>query len=73
MTALRDDDKAALMPIDRQHGQLDLYALARQRLAASGVGAVFGGGLCTSAQPDRFFSYRRDGVCGRQATLIWRD
>ncbi|MAF84480.1 MAG: hypothetical protein CL797_10310 [Chromatiales bacterium] len=71
--ALRSDDRAALTLTDSQHGQLDLYVLARQRLAASGVDAVFGGGLCTSAEPERFFSYRRDGVCGRQATLIWRD
>lgn len=49
----------------------DLAALARRRLAASGVTEVHGGGLCTHADPARFFSYRRDGKTGRMAALIW--
>jgi len=49
----------------------DLYQLARQRLAAAGVPAVFGGGLCTFTEPGRFFSYRRDGATGRMASLVW--
>ena len=32
---------------------------------------VSGGGWCTYADPARFFSYRRDGQCGRMAALIW--
>lgn len=51
--------------------QCDLYALARRRLAAAGVGAVTGGGFCTHTEAERFFSYRRDGQCGRMATLAW--
>jgi YfiH family protein len=51
---------------------LDLYALARAGLQACGVEEIYGGGLCTYSDPQRFFSYRRDGTCGRQATLIWR-
>ncbi|NIP72865.1 MAG: peptidoglycan editing factor PgeF [Gammaproteobacteria bacterium] len=49
----------------------DLYRLARQRLAARGVHAVFGGGLCTFRDAGRFFSFRRDGRTGRMASLIW--
>lgn len=49
----------------------DLFALARARLAAAGVTAVYGGGDCTWSDPERFFSFRRDGVTGRMATLIW--
>lgn len=49
----------------------DIYALARLRLQAAGVTAIYGGGLCTVAEPHRFFSYRRDGQTGRQASLIW--
>lgn len=54
----------------------DLPALARRRLAASGVSAVFGndGGdaWCTVGNPSRFFSHRRDGVSGRLAASVWR-
>jgi hypothetical protein len=49
----------------------DLYGLARLRLATAGVAAVFGGGFCTVSDTGRFFSYRRDGVTGRMASLIW--
>jgi hypothetical protein len=114
-----DDVRAAFMAADAQSAaafeanargrwQCDLYALARRRLAALGVGAIFGGGgeggtcdaggtriddgggaalagaspggedgvrdrgdWCTYADPSRFFSFRRDGQCGRMAALIW--
>lgn len=49
----------------------DLYALARIRLRAVGVPGVWGGGLCTYADGERFFSYRRDGLTGRMASLVW--
>lgn len=51
--------------------QCDLAALARRRLAALGIRAVSGGDWCTYADPARFFSYRREGRCGRMAALIW--
>lgn len=49
----------------------DIHAAARLELAQAGVESVYGGGLCTVSEPDRFFSYRRDGTCGRMASLIW--
>jgi hypothetical protein len=49
----------------------DLYGLARQRLAVCGVTRSYGGGQCSYGEPARFFSYRRDGRCGRMASLIW--
>ena len=49
----------------------DLFVLARQRLERIGVSAIFGGGMCTYADPARFFSHRRDRVTGRMAALIW--
>jgi len=55
----------------RGRWQCDLYALARRRLEALGVAGVYGGGWCTYAEPERFFSFRRSGQCGRMAALIW--
>lgn len=49
----------------------DLPLLARQRLARAGITRVFGGDWCTYSDPARFFSYRREGQCGRMAALIW--
>ncbi|MDO9007306.1 MAG: peptidoglycan editing factor PgeF [Thiobacillus sp.] len=49
----------------------DIYQLARIRLNHGGVSAVYGGGRCTFTETDHFFSYRRDGVTGRMASLIW--
>jgi polyphenol oxidase len=57
----------------RGRWQCDLAGLARRRLGAAGITAVFGGQSCTYADPLRFFSYRRDGRCGRMAALIWLD
>lgn len=62
---------AAFVANPRGRWQCDLYALARRRLAAIGVSSVHGGGWCTYADPGRFFSYRRDGRCGRMAAVIW--
>ncbi|SMC26163.1 conserved hypothetical protein [Andreprevotia lacus DSM 23236] len=49
----------------------DIYLLARQRLAAIGITAVYGGGFCTVNDAERFFSYRRSKITGRMASLIW--
>ena len=51
---------------------LDLPEVARRMLDAAGVGAVESAGLCTSCNPELFFSHRRDaGRTGRQAGLVW--
>lgn len=55
----------------RGRWQCDLYALARRRLAALGVSQIFGGGRCTYAEAECFFSFRRENPCGRMAALIW--
>ena len=63
---------AALRPGTRpMHFYADLYALAHAALEALGVTAIYGGDYCTYGDSERFFSYRRDGVTGRMASLIW--
>ncbi len=53
------------------HWHLDLYGVARQRLRSRGVTRIFGGGFCTFSEPERFYSYRRDGASERMAAAIW--
>lgn len=51
----------------------DIYQLARITLNRLDITAIYGGGRCTYTQADDFFSYRRDRITGRMATLIWRE
>lgn len=59
----------------RAHGTgkylADIYGLARHVLHNAGVTDIAGGGFCTVTDKDRFYSYRRDKVTGRMASLIW--
>ncbi len=63
---------AAFVPTRAGHWRVDLYALARQRLAALGISRIHGGERCTISEPQHFFSHRRDARTGRMASLIWR-
>jgi YfiH family protein len=62
---------SAFVANERGRWQCDLYALARRRLTAIAVSGIYGGGWCTFADSERFFSYRRNSQCGRMAALIW--
>lgn len=50
---------------------MNLYTLARIKLEAAGVTSIHGGLFCTWTEQQRFYSYRRDGVTGRMASLVW--
>ncbi len=68
----RDARAAAAFARNRPgHWLLDLYMVARQRLAARGVTRVYGGEFCTYSDPQRFPSYRRDGTRERIAAFVW--
>lgn len=61
----------AFKPSNENKWYMDIYSLARQRLAGMGVRHIYGGEYCTYTDQDRFYSYRRDGITGRMASLIW--
>jgi YfiH family protein len=71
---LRDEVAAALpgsaATTRRGTPGLDLRAGLARQLAAAGVGAVVVDPACTM-EDDRFFSYRRDRVTGRFASVVW--
>jgi polyphenol oxidase len=57
----------------RSRFMADLPLLARLQLQALGLRGIYGGTVCTYADSGRYFSHRRDGQSGRQATLIWQE
>lgn len=67
------EDAAAFTPHGPGKWLADLYMLARGRLRRAGLSEIFGGGMCTYSDSERFFSYRRDRTTGRMAALIWRE
>lgn len=72
--ALTTEQPEADQAFEPQHAGkwlCDLYQIASKRLWHAGVAHIYGGGFCTYSDRERFFSYRRDGECGRMATLIW--
>jgi YfiH family protein len=63
-------DQAFRPSVNEGKYMADIYQLARIRLAARGIQAVYGGGFCTVSDP-RFYSYRRASRTGRFASLVW--
>lgn len=70
-TALGGSDKAYRESPNSGKWLADLYQLAGERLAALGVSDYGHSSACTFRDHERFYSYRRDGECGRMASLIW--
>lgn len=67
------DQRAASAFVANGNGKwlANLYELARQRLRKLGIEQIYGGDFCTASDAETFYSYRRDGVTGRNASLIW--
>jgi YfiH family protein len=66
------DEFAELGPGIARDRNLDLPEVARRLLQRAGVERIESAGLCTSCEPDLFFSHRRDhGTTGRQAGIAW--
>lgn len=65
--------EAAFTPVPNRADKFlaDLAGLARIALLRSGVTQVSGGQDCTVSDPAKFYSFRRDQVTGRMASLIW--
>ena len=59
--------------LDARSRNLDLAGLVRAELQQLGVTQVYDSGRCTYADKDLFYSWRRDGVTGRMASLIWME
>lgn len=70
--AQEEANRTAFVPIIGRDSKFlaDIYELARHKLARVGVQRVSGGGHCTVSD-QRFYSYRRDKLTGRMASMIW--
>ena len=71
------EDDLAVHPIPEADNKyfLDLNIIAGRQLLVLGLNAsqISGGGTCTYSNPQRFYSYRRDGETGRMVTLILKN
>ena len=75
-------DDACFIPAEADRLHANIYRLARLQLEHLGLNGVYGiddaENYCTYSDTDekgefRFFSYRRQTITGRQASMIWLD
>lgn len=72
-TKLSADAARAFQPASNGHWYADLGKLVRIQLLKNGLSNINGGNFCTFRDSDYFYSYRRDGITGRIASMIWMD
>ena len=72
-TTNNHDAKQAFVAIRENHWLFDIYRMAKLRLNKIGVRKIYGGDHCTLRENELFFSYRRDDITGRMASMIWID
>ncbi len=63
--------EAHFEPTRPGHWLADLPRIAIDRLQRLGVSAIMTSDRCSFSESAYFFSHRRDGVCGRMATVAW--
>lgn len=68
-----DSLKGAFQTKNDKHWYCNLSSLVKITLKNNGVGAIYECGLCTYKEQDLFYSYRRDGITGRTASMIWME
>jgi len=59
------------MPITEGKYFADIAGLLKLELKKIGLTHIYDSELCSYADSERFYSYRRDGATGRMASLIW--
>jgi len=72
-TKVEPEAMKSFTDVSEGHWLFNLYQLATLRLNKMGVKQIYGGEHCTLTEKKDFFSYRRDNVTGRMASLIWID
>lgn len=69
--ALKNVADIAIEPFGEKW-RIDMPTFCIEALRLSGVDQVTDSGLCTASDPNRFYSYRRDGGTGRHAAVIFK-
>jgi len=64
-------NQMAFVETKKNHYLCDIYQLARIELQLLGINKIAGGEFCTYRDSDQFYSFRRQPVTGRMASLIW--
>ena len=68
---LNAEHSTGFKSLGQQKYLCDMVHIAKQQLANVGIKNVYGGEHCTYSDAQQFFSYRRDGVTGRMATVCY--